>query len=66
MIAPLVLSFDLDDTLWPVEPVIRAAEAAMWKWLQEQHAEAMRDTASRRCGPSVRRWRSNFHSAATI
>jgi 2-haloalkanoic acid dehalogenase type II len=42
MIAPLVLSFDLDDTLWPVEPVIRAAEAAMWKWLQEEHAEAMR------------------------
>jgi FMN hydrolase / 5-amino-6-(5-phospho-D-ribitylamino)uracil phosphatase len=43
MIAPLVLSFDLDDTLWPVEPVILAAEAAMWKWLREQHAEAMRE-----------------------
>jgi FMN hydrolase / 5-amino-6-(5-phospho-D-ribitylamino)uracil phosphatase len=43
MIAPLVLSFDLDDTLWPVGPVIIAAEAAMWKWLQEQHTEAMRE-----------------------
>jgi putative hydrolase of the HAD superfamily len=43
MIAPLVLSFDLDDTLWPIQPVILAAEAAMWKWLQEQHADAMRE-----------------------
>lgn len=43
MIAPLVLSLDLDDTLWPVEPVILAAEAAMWKWLREQHAEALRE-----------------------
>jgi 2-haloalkanoic acid dehalogenase type II len=43
MIAPLVLSFDLDDTLWPIEPVMLAAEAAMWKWLREQHAHAMRE-----------------------
>jgi FMN hydrolase / 5-amino-6-(5-phospho-D-ribitylamino)uracil phosphatase len=35
MIAPLVLSFDLDDTLWPVVPVITAAEEAMLKWLRE-------------------------------
>lgn len=34
---PLVLSFDLDDTLWPVEPVILAAEAAMLAWLREYH-----------------------------
>jgi HAD superfamily hydrolase (TIGR01509 family) len=34
---PLVLSFDLDDTLWPVEPVILAAEAAMLAWLRQQH-----------------------------
>jgi HAD superfamily hydrolase (TIGR01509 family) len=33
----LVLSFDLDDTLWAVEPVILAAEAAMLAWLREQH-----------------------------
>ena len=33
----LVLSFDLDDTLWPVEPVIVAAEAAMLAWLREYH-----------------------------
>jgi HAD superfamily hydrolase (TIGR01509 family) len=33
----LVLSFDLDDTLWPVEPVILAAEAAMLAWLREYH-----------------------------
>jgi len=34
---PLVLSFDLDDTLWAVEPVILAAEAAMLAWLREHH-----------------------------
>lgn len=34
---PLVLSFDLDDTLWAVEPVMLAAEAAMFTWLKEHH-----------------------------
>jgi FMN hydrolase / 5-amino-6-(5-phospho-D-ribitylamino)uracil phosphatase len=38
---PLVLSFDLDDTLWPVEPVILAAEAAMLAWLKEHHTQMM-------------------------
>jgi FMN hydrolase / 5-amino-6-(5-phospho-D-ribitylamino)uracil phosphatase len=41
MIAPLVLSFDLDDTLWPVEPVMVAAEQTMWAWLRERHPELM-------------------------
>jgi putative hydrolase of the HAD superfamily len=35
----LVLSFDLDDTLWAVEPVLIAAESAMLSWLQERHPE---------------------------
>jgi HAD superfamily hydrolase (TIGR01549 family) len=39
---PLVLSFDLDDTLWPVQPVMLAAEAAMLAWLQERHPLVMR------------------------
>jgi HAD superfamily hydrolase (TIGR01549 family) len=39
---PLVLSFDLDDTLWAVEPVILAAEAEMLAWLREQHPQIMR------------------------
>jgi putative hydrolase of the HAD superfamily len=39
---PLVLSFDLDDTLWPVEAVILAAEAAMLGWLREYHPLIMR------------------------
>jgi putative hydrolase of the HAD superfamily len=38
---PLVLSFDLDDTLWAVEPVILAAEAAMLAWLKEHHPQMM-------------------------
>jgi FMN hydrolase / 5-amino-6-(5-phospho-D-ribitylamino)uracil phosphatase len=41
MIAPLVLSFDLDDTLWPVEPLMVAAENAMWRWLGEHHPQTM-------------------------
>jgi putative hydrolase of the HAD superfamily len=34
MTDPLVLSFDLDDTLWPVAPVIAAAEDALLAWLR--------------------------------
>jgi HAD superfamily hydrolase (TIGR01549 family) len=29
-----VISFDLDDTLWPIEPVIVAAERELHAWLQ--------------------------------
>lgn len=43
MKAELVLSFDLDDTLWAVEPVMLAAESAMHAWLKERHPETMRD-----------------------
>ena len=38
---PLVLSFDLDDTLWAVQPVMLAAEAAMLAWLREHHPQVM-------------------------
>lgn len=31
-----LLCFDLDNTLWPVEPVIVRAEDAAWRWLAEQ------------------------------
>jgi HAD superfamily hydrolase (TIGR01509 family) len=50
MITPLVLSFDLDDTLWPVAPLMIAAEGAMLSWLRERHPEIMRnhDAASLR------------------
>jgi HAD superfamily hydrolase (TIGR01549 family) len=42
MNAPSVLSFDLDDTLWAVEPVMIAAERAMLSWLKERHPQIMR------------------------
>ena len=32
-----VLSFDLDDTLWPVAPVIRRAESEVNRWLATHH-----------------------------
>jgi HAD superfamily hydrolase (TIGR01549 family) len=38
---PLVLSFDLDDTFWPVGPVIAAAEQDLWKWLRERHPQTV-------------------------
>jgi len=34
---PKAVLFDLDDTLWPIAPVIRAAETVLYGWLQ-QHA----------------------------
>jgi putative hydrolase of the HAD superfamily len=37
MKTPLVLSFDLDDTLWPVGPVIAAAERALLSWLRARY-----------------------------
>jgi putative hydrolase of the HAD superfamily len=37
MKTPTVLSFDLDDTLWPVGPVIAAAESAMLSWLRAHY-----------------------------
>ena len=37
-----VISFDLDDTLWPVGPVIEAAELELLAWLQRSHPEASR------------------------
>jgi putative hydrolase of the HAD superfamily len=43
MIAPLVISLDLDDTLWPVAPVIAAAESALLEWLRAHHPRAARD-----------------------
>jgi putative hydrolase of the HAD superfamily len=35
--APLILSFDLDDTLWPVSPVITAAESELFSWLRARY-----------------------------
>jgi 2-haloalkanoic acid dehalogenase type II len=41
MIAPLVLSFDLDDTLWPVAPVIAGAENTLFSWLRERYPQTV-------------------------
>ncbi len=40
--APRVISLDLDDTLWPVAPVIAAAEQALFAWLQVRCPQAVR------------------------
>jgi putative hydrolase of the HAD superfamily len=37
MKTPTVLSFDLDDTLWPVGPVIASAESELLSWLRARH-----------------------------
>jgi FMN hydrolase / 5-amino-6-(5-phospho-D-ribitylamino)uracil phosphatase len=41
MAATRVISFDLDDTLWPVAPVIAAAESALHDWLNDRYPRAM-------------------------
>lgn len=35
-----LITFDLDNTLWPVDEVIRRAEQACGKWIAEAHPEA--------------------------
>jgi FMN hydrolase / 5-amino-6-(5-phospho-D-ribitylamino)uracil phosphatase len=42
MAATQVISLDLDDTLWPVAPVIAAAEAELYGWLQARYPRAVR------------------------
>jgi putative hydrolase of the HAD superfamily len=39
---PLILSLDLDDTLWPVAPVIARAETELFDWLLSRHPDAVR------------------------
>ena len=50
MTATRVISLDLDDTLWPVGPVIAAAEETLLGWLRLRYPEAARghDVASMR------------------
>jgi HAD superfamily hydrolase (TIGR01549 family) len=42
MSAIRAISLDLDDTLWPVGPVIAAAEQALLEWLRARYPEAAR------------------------
>jgi len=35
-----LITFDLDNTLWDVDPVIKNAEITLHKWLKENHPEA--------------------------
>src|ERR1700729_1641228 len=46
MSALRVISLDLDDTLWPVAPVLAAAEAALHEWLRERYPRTLH-------GPSI-------------
>ncbi len=41
MLTPRVLSLDLDDTLWPMGPVIVAAERVLLRWLTAHCPQAM-------------------------
>src|SRR5688572_17253990 len=49
------VAFDLDNTLWDIEPVISRAEARLYEWLQEHcpripaalSVEAMREARAR-------------------
>ncbi len=39
---PLALTLDLDDTLWPVRPVLERADQAVHDWLQQHQPEVAR------------------------
>jgi putative hydrolase of the HAD superfamily len=39
---PLIVSLDLDDTLWPVAPVIARAETELFEWLRGRHPGVVR------------------------
>jgi putative hydrolase of the HAD superfamily len=41
VIPPRIISLDLDDTLWPVLPVLAAAERELTAWLETHHPRAM-------------------------
>jgi putative hydrolase of the HAD superfamily len=41
MITPRVISLDLDDTLWPVGPVMAAAESVLLSWMQAHCPQAV-------------------------
>lgn len=36
-----LICFDLDNTLWPVEPVIARAESETWRWLAQRAPDAV-------------------------
>jgi HAD superfamily hydrolase (TIGR01549 family) len=36
-----LICFDLDNTLWPVDPVIARAESETWRWLAQRAPEAV-------------------------
>jgi len=55
----------LDDTLWPVEPVMVAAEGAMLSWLTERHPEVMRGRRLSPCAPCAPALPRDSLSAAT-
>jgi len=37
-----LISFDLDDTLWPIEPVMRAVQKNSEAWLAEEHPQVLK------------------------
>ena len=41
-----LITFDLDNTLWPVDEVIRKAEKACSDWIAERHPDAARDRSA--------------------
>jgi len=53
------ITLDLDDTLWPVDPVIEAAEHRLHEWLMEKCP----DVARRHTVESMRELRSSIASA---
>ena len=47
MAALKLITFDLDNTLWPVDEVIRRAERRCAEWIAEKHPDAAASMVSR-------------------
>jgi len=62
-----LITFDLDNTLWDVEPALRRAEAAQRAWLQDHRPEAVHTLMSE-AGAELRTrlWKQHAHLAHDV
>ena len=37
-----LITFDLDNTLWDIEPIVARAEKSMRDWIRQQHPDFVR------------------------
>lgn len=67
---PRVISFDLDDTLWAIEPIIRRANRALFDWLEARYPRITRhhdpDTLHQLCLSYMRERPTQRHDLSAL